>query len=189
MDKRRNKEELIEKMQQSLSVIPNATFSFQQPIQMRFNELLTGAKQDVVLKIYGEDLDILSDLASDVGRKIKSIDGVEDLYVEEITGLPQINIQFNRDKIGQYGMNIEDVNSAIAAGFAGEVAGQVYEGERRFDLVVRLDSASRVDITDVQNLFVSTPEGQQIPLSEVAEISYKQVLCRYNEIMPKDGLP
>ncbi|MBX2953365.1 MAG: CusA/CzcA family heavy metal efflux RND transporter [Leadbetterella sp.] len=167
------REELIEKMQQSLSVIPNATFSFQQPIQMRFNELLTGAKQDVVLKIYGEDLDILSDLASDVGRKIKSIDGVEDLYVEEITGLPQINIQFNRDKIGQYGMNIEDVNSAIAAGFAGEVAGQVYEGERRFDLVVRLDSASRVDITDVQNLFVSTPEGQQIPLSEVAEISYK----------------
>ncbi|MGJ1447496.1 CusA/CzcA family heavy metal efflux RND transporter [Sphingobacterium spiritivorum] len=167
------REELIEKMQQSLSVIPNATFSFQQPIQMRFNELLTGAKQDVVLKIYGEDLDILSDLASDVGRKIKSIDGVEDLYVEEITGLPQINIQFNRDKIGQYGMNIEDVNSAISAGFAGEVAGLVYEGERRFDLVVRLDSASRVDITDVQNLFVSTPEGQQIPLSEVAEISYK----------------
>ncbi|MBU7571011.1 MAG: CusA/CzcA family heavy metal efflux RND transporter [Flavobacterium sp.] len=168
-----NREELIEKMQASLSVIPNATFSFQQPIQMRFNELLTGAKQDVVLKIYGEDLDILSDLASDVGRKIRSIDGVEDLYVEEITGLPQISIQFNRDKIGQYGMNIEDVNSAISAGFAGEVAGLVYEGERRFDLVVRLDTASRVDITDVQNLFVSTPEGQQIPLSEVAEISFK----------------
>lgn len=168
-----DREELIEKMQQSLSVIPNATFSFQQPIQMRFNELLTGAKQDVVLKIYGEDLDILSDLASDVGKKIKSIDGVEDLYVEEITGLPQINIQFNRDKIGQYGMNIEDVNSAISAGFAGEVAGLVYEGERRFDLVVRLDSASRVDITDVKNLFVSTPDGQQVPLNEVAEISYK----------------
>ena len=168
-----DREELIEKMQQSLSVIPNATFSFQQPIQMRFNELLTGAKQDVVLKIYGEDLDILSDIASDVGKKIKSVDGVEDLYVEEITGLPQISIQFNRDKIGQYGMNIEDVNSAIAAGFAGEVAGLVYEGERRFDLVVRLDSASRVDITDVQNLFVSTPDGQQIPLSEVAEISFK----------------
>ncbi|MBN8880587.1 CusA/CzcA family heavy metal efflux RND transporter [Chitinophaga sp. 212800010-3] len=167
------REELIEKMQQSLSVIPNATFSFQQPIQMRFNELLTGAKQDVVLKIYGENLDVLSDLASEVGRKIKSIEGVEDLYVEEITGLPQINIKFNRDKIGQYGMNVEDVNSAISAGFAGEVAGLVYEGERRFDLVVRLDSASRVDITDVQNLFVSTPDGQQIPLSEVAEISFK----------------
>lgn len=167
------REELIEKMQESLSVIPNATFSFQQPIQMRFNELLTGAKQDVVLKIYGEDLDVLADLASEVGRKIQSINGVEDLYVETITGLPQINIQFNRDKIGQYGMNIEDVNNTIAAGFAGEIAGLVYEGERRFDLVVRLDSTSRVDIADVQNLYVSTPEGLQIPLSELAEISYK----------------
>lgn len=126
------------KMQQSLSVIPNATFSFQQPIQMRFNELLTGAKQDVVLKIYGEDLDVLSDLASDVGRKIRNVEGVEDLYVEEITGLPQISIQFDRDKIAQYGMNVEDVNSAIETGFAGKAAGLVYEGERRFDLVVRL---------------------------------------------------
>lgn len=168
----KTREGLIEKMQQSLSVIPNATFSFQQPIQMRFNELLTGAKQDVVLKIYGEDLDVLSDLASEVGRKIKNIDGVEDLYVEQITGLPQITIRFNRDKIAQYGMNIEDINSAIETGFAGKKAGLVYEGERRFDLVVRLDSASRTDITDVQNLFVSTPTGQQIPLNEVASISY-----------------
>lgn len=168
-----SREELIEKMQESLMVIPNATFSFQQPIQMRFNELLTGAKQDVVLKIYGEDLDVLSDLASDVGRKIRSVQGVEDLYVEEITGLPQINIEFNRDKIAEYGMNVEDINSAIAAGFAGERAGLVYEGERRFDLVVRLDSASRADIRDVENLYVKTAQGQQIPLREVANVSYK----------------
>jgi cobalt-zinc-cadmium resistance protein CzcA len=168
-----SREELIEKMQQSLAVIPNATFSFQQPIQMRFNELLTGAKQDVVLKIYGEDLDVLSDMATEVGRKIKSVEGVEDLYVEEITGLPQISIQFDRDKIAQYGMNIEDVNGAIETGFAGKVAGLVYEGERRFDLVVRLDSTSRADITDVQNMFVAAPGNRQVPLSEVANISYK----------------
>lgn len=168
-----SREELIEKMQQSLAVIPNATFSFQQPIQMRFNELLTGAKQDVVLKIYGENLDVLSDLATEVGRKIKSVEGVEDLYVEEITGLPQINIQFDRDKIAQYGMNVEDVNNTIASGFAGKVAGLVYEGERRFDLVVRLDSTSRADIADVENLYISTPSGQQIPLREVADISFK----------------
>lgn len=169
----KSREELIQKMQQSLSVIPNATFSFQQPIQMRFNELLTGAKQDVVIKIYGEDLNVLSDLASDVGRKIKSVDGVEDLYVEQVTGLPQIQIQFNRDKIAQYAMNIEDINNAISTAFAGKSAGLVYEGERRFDLVVRLDSTHRMDITDVQNLYVSTPSGQQIPLSEVATISYR----------------
>tara|TARA_R110000823_G_scaffold68405_2_gene158937 strand:+ start:2426 stop:6826 length:4401 start_codon:yes stop_codon:yes gene_type:complete len=167
------REGLIEKMQESLSVIPNATFSFQQPIQMRFNELLTGAKQDVVLKIYGEDLNILSDLASNVGSKIKSVEGVEDLYVEEVTGLPQINIQMNRDKISQYGMNIEDVNNTIETAFAGTSSGLVYEGERRFDLVVRLDKSYRTDITDVKNLYVSTPQGRQIPLSEVANVSFE----------------
>ena len=115
-----DREELIDKMQQSLSVIPNATFSFQQPIQMRFNELLTGAKQDVVLKIYGEDLDMLSDIASDIGHKIYDVVGVEDLFVEEITGLPQISILFDRDKIAQYGMNINEINAVIETGFAGK---------------------------------------------------------------------
>lgn len=168
-----SREELIEKMQNSLSVIPNATFSFQQPIQMRFNELLTGAKQDVVIKIYGEDLNTLADLASDVGKKIKRVDGVEDLYIEEITGLPQIQISLKRDKIAQYAMNVEDINTAIQTGFAGKAAGLVFEGERRFELVVRLDSEDRADIADVQNLYVTTPGGQQIPLSEVATVSYK----------------
>lgn len=168
-----SREELAEKMQQSLSVIPNATFSFQQPIQMRFNELLTGAKQDVVIKIYGEDLNILSDMASDVGSKIKDVSGVEDLYVEEVTGLPQIQIQLNRDKIAQYAMNVEDINNAVETAFAGKAAGVVYEGERRFELVVRLDSAYRTDISDVQNLYVTAPSGQQVPLSEVASVVYK----------------
>lgn len=168
-----SREELVAKMQKSLSVIPNATFSFQQPIQMRFNELLTGAKQDVVIKIYGEDLNILSDLASDVGQQIKSVEGVEDLYVEEVTGLPQIQIQLNRDKIAQYGMNVEDINTAVKTAFAGELAGLIYEGERRFDLVVRLDNDYRTDITDVQNLYLDTPTGQQIPLSEVAAVTFK----------------
>lgn len=169
----KSREELIEKMQEALSVIPNATFSFQQPIQMRFNELLTGAKQDVVLKIYGENLDVLSDLASDVGKKIRSVDGVEDLYIEEVTGLPQIRIKLNRDKIAQYAMNVGEINNAIEIAFAGKSSGLVYEGERRFDLVLRLDSAYRTDITDVQNLYVNTPSGKQVPLSEVADISYK----------------
>ncbi|HQS22859.1 MAG: CusA/CzcA family heavy metal efflux RND transporter [Sphingobacteriia bacterium 24-36-13] len=168
-----SREELVQKMQKSLSVIPNATFSFQQPIQMRFNELLTGAKQDVVIKIYGEDLNMLSDLANGVGKNIRSVEGVEDLYIEEVTGLPQIQIQLNRDKLAQYAMNVEDINNAIETAFAGKSAGLVYEGERRFDLVVRLDSAYRTDITDVRNLYVTTPSGQQVPLGEVANISYK----------------
>lgn len=167
------REGLVTKMEEKLEVISTATFGFQQPIQMRFNELLTGAKQDVVLKIYGEDLDKLSELAGMVGDKIKTVDGAEDLYVEEVTGLPQINISMNRDKIAQYGMNVEDINTVIATSFAGKSAGTVYEGERRFDLVVRLDDAYRQDIADVRNIFVPSASGNQIPLTEVATISYE----------------
>ncbi|OJV19134.1 MAG: acriflavine resistance protein B [Dyadobacter sp. 50-39] len=169
-----SREELAEKMQEALSVIPNATFGFQQPIQMRFNELITGAKQDVVLKIYGEDLDVLAQLGGRVGSLIRNVDGVEDLYVEEVTGQPQIQVDFDRDKIAMYGLNIEDVNQVIRTGFAGQEAGLVFEGERRFSMVVRLDTLSRRDINDVRNLYVGTPSGRQIPLQEVANIDYKE---------------
>lgn len=169
----KSREELVERMGRALSVIPNATFSFQQPIQMRFNELLTGAKQDVVIKLYGEDLTVLSDLARKVGQTIAGIDGVEDLYVEQVTGLPQIQITLDRERIARHGVTVNSVNRAIEVGFAGVAAGQVYENERRFDLVVRLDSTRRTDITDVENLNVGTPNGQQVPLRELATISYE----------------
>ncbi len=167
------REELAEKMSESLSVIPNATFSFQQPIQMRFNELLTGAKQDVVMKIYGDDLDKLSELANTLGKNIRKIEGVNDLYVEAITGLPQIQVELDHDKMARFGITVKDINRAVEIGFAGQTAGLVYEGERRFDLVVRLDKDFRADITDVQNIFVTASDGTQIPLSEVAEVSFK----------------
>ena len=168
------REELAEKMQQALAVIPNATFGFQQPIQMRFNELITGAKQDVVIKVYGEDLDALAQLASRVGTLIRGVDGVQDLYTEEITGQPQIQVDFNRDKIAQYGLSIDAVNQVIRTAFAGDQAGLVYEGERRFPLVVRLDTANRQSIRDVGNLFIDTPSGRQIPLHEVASVEYRE---------------
>ena len=169
----RSREELAAKMQEKLSVIPGVTFGFQQPIQMRFNELITGAKQDVVIKLYGEDLDVLTQEAGKIGKLIKHIDGVEDLYVEEVTGLPQIQIQFNRDKIAQYGLNITDINRVIKTAFAGEAAGLVYEGEKRFDLVIRLTKEDRKDLSDVRGLYISTPTGQQIPLEEVANVAFK----------------
>lgn len=168
-----SREELAEKMAEKLKVIPGVTFGFQQPIQMRFNELITGAKQDVVLKVYGEDLDVLSEQARKIGKLIKGIDGVEDLYVEQITGLPQIQIQFNRQKIAQYGLTITAINNVIRTAFAGGTAGLVYEGERRFDLVVRLANNNRQDLEDVGNLFITTPTGNQIPLNEVATVKYK----------------
>lgn len=167
------REELAEKMAEKLAVIPDATFGFQQPIQMRFNELITGAKQDVVLKVYGEDLDVLSEQARKIGKQIRGINGVEDLYVEQITGLPQIQVRFNRQKIAQYGLNIADINNVIRTAFAGGTAGLVYEGERRFDLVIRLTKEDRKDLSDVRSLFISAPTGQQIPLEQVATVEYK----------------
>lgn len=168
------KDELAEKMSKALEDIPGVTFGFQQPIQMRFNELMTGARQDVVIKVYGDDLDLLTDYAKQIGKLVKTVEGAEDLYVEEITGLPQIQIIFNRDEIAKYGLSIADINETIETAFAGKSAGIVYEGERRFDLVVRLDEEHRSELTDVANLFIHTPQGEQIPLNQLAEVSFKE---------------
>lgn len=171
--KAKNSDELAEKMAAALEEIPGVTFGFQQPIQMRFNELMTGARQDVVIKIYGEDLDLLTQYATQVGKIAGGIAGAKDLYVEEVTGLPQIVVNFNRAQIARFGLNIEDVNTVINTAFAGQSAGLVFEGEKRFDLVVRLDQNKRQGLADLQNLFVTTPGGQQIPLSQVADVAFK----------------
>ena len=167
------REELAEKMTEALEVIPGVTFGFQQPIQMRFNELMTGAKQDVVVKVYGEDLDELSRQADKIGKLVNTVDGAVELYVEKVTGLPQILINFDRDRIAQFGLNIEDVNQVIETAFAGEKAGLVYEGERSFDMVVRLGEENRRDIEDVRGLYIGTPDGNQIPLEQVADVAFK----------------
>jgi len=169
------RDELADKMQKKLEqYIPGVTFGFQQPIQMRFNELMTGARQDVVIKVYGEDFAKLGSYASKIGTIASKIEGAQDIYVEQAAGLPQVIIKFHRDKIAQFGLNIEDVNTAIRSGFAGEVAGLVFEGEKRFDMVVRLEKENRQSLADVRNLFVTAPNGNQIPLEQLADIQYKE---------------
>lgn len=163
--------ELSEKMTKALSVIPGINVGFQFPVQMRFNELMTGARQDVVCKIFGEDLDTLALYANKLGEVIKTVDGAINLYVETVTGMPQVVIRYDRDAIAQYGLNINDVNRVINTAFAGESTGLVYEGEKRFDMVVRLAGESRKQISDIQNLLIPTPTGMQIPLSQVAAIN------------------
>lgn len=165
-----NREELAELMQKELEKIPGISYGLSQPIQLRFNELISGVRQDVGIKIFGEDLDVLADLAKKIGAIVPTVKGAEDLYVEQVTGLPQIVIKLNRDKIAQFGLNVEDVNRTISAAFAGEAAGIVYEGEKRFDMVVRLEKTSRQSIDDVKSLFVAASDGNQIPLSQVADI-------------------
>ncbi len=167
------RDELAEKMAEALEVIPGVTFGFQQPIQMRFNELMTGARQDVVIKVYGEDLNTLTDYANKLGEIASTIDGAQDVFVEQVTGQSQIVVKFDREKIAQFGLNIEDVNQVIKAGFAGDFAGFVYEGEKRFDMVVRLEKENRQGLEDIKNLFVTAPNGNQIPVSQLAEVELK----------------
>jgi cobalt-zinc-cadmium resistance protein CzcA len=169
----KGREELAEKMQKSLEAIPGVTFGFSQPIQLRSNELLSGVKQDVGIKIFGEDLQVLTELSKKIGAIVPTVPGAEDLYLEQVSGLPQISIKLNRDKIAQYGLNVSDINQAINTAFAGGVAGTVFEGERRFDLVVRLQESERQSIEDVKRLYVTTADGKNIPLEQVADISYQ----------------
>ena len=165
------REELVSKMAEELEAIPGVSFGFQQPIQMRFNELMTGARQDVAIKIFGEDLDVLTSLSKKIAAIAPTIQGAQDLYVEQVTGLPQIVAKIDREKLYQFNVSIEDINQAIRASFAGESAGLVYEGEKRFDLVVRLEKDSRQDVSDVSNMYVTNAHGKQIPLSQLAEVS------------------
>ncbi len=165
--------ELSDMMRDELSNIPGVIAEPSQPIQMRFNELMTGIRQDVAIKIFGENLDSLAIYASKVAKVIGQIKGITTPQVERMDGLPQITIEYDRAKLAGYGLNIEDINHVVRTAFAGEVAGVVFENERKFDLVLRLDSAHRTSLDNVSDLFIPMSDGNQIPLSQVATISFK----------------
>lgn len=169
-----SREEIMEKMEQALSVLPGVNIEITQPMQMRFNELMTGIRQDVAVKIYGEDLDILAQQADQVSKLIAPVKGVSEPFVEKVSGLPQITVEYNRDKMAQYGLSINDVNRILRTAFAGEVAGVVFEGEKRFDMVVRLQRDLRENIINIENLFIPLPSGNKVPLNQVASIDFKE---------------
>ena len=170
----KTKNELADKFEEALSVIPGMELEFTQPIEMRFNELITGVRADIAIKIFGEDLDILDKKANQIKDLIEEVEGADDIVVEKVVGLPEMNVKFDRTKIARYGLNIEDLNQMISMGFAGRSAGSVFEGEKRFDLVMRLEEGLRSDISNLEDLYVDTPSGAKIPLREVAEISYSK---------------
>ncbi len=167
-----DKEELANRMRAALSVLIGVNFEFQQPIEMRFNELMTGVKSDIALKIYGENLDILFQKANQCANIIRKINGVADLKVEQIVGLPQMLVQYNRQKIAQYGLNIVEINQIIQTAFAGKIASSVYEGEKRFDLALRFSADYRKDLSNLKSIYIPLHNDTQIPLSEVANIDY-----------------
>ncbi len=168
-----NKVELVAKIKEKLADVPGVNFVFSQPVELRFNELLTGVREDVAIKLYGDDLDILTEKASEMATIIKNVPGAGDVNLEATSGLPQMTVRFDRSKIAQYGLNIQQLSTYIRTAFAGGVAGVIFEGERRFEMVVRLDAAHRQNIDDVKNLLVDLPSGSQIPIKEVADISYQ----------------
>lgn len=167
-------DELAEKMGEALKDVPGITTGFQYPVQMRFNELMTGARQDVVCKIFGEDLDTLAMYAQKLGKIINTVEGAKSLYVEAVNGLPQIIIQYNRAAIAQYNLSIADVNKIVNTALAGQSAGMLFEGEKRFDIVVRLKGDQKKDVKDIQQLLIPTPSGSQIPLYQLANVEIKE---------------
>lgn len=177
-------DELAEKMNTALQDVPGVTYGFQYPVAMRFNELMTGAKQDVVCKIFGENLDTLSKYSKVLGDIAGKIEGTEAVYVEPIDGLPQVEINYKRNVIAQFGLNISDINRVVNTAFAGQSSGQVFEDEKRFDLVVRLAGEKRKDLEDIQNLLIPTSNGIQIPLYQVADVSIKESI---NQIQREDA--
>jgi heavy metal efflux system protein len=166
--------ELAEKMSIAVSEVPGITTGFQFPVQMRFNELMTGARQDVVCKIFGENLDTLARYATELGKLASAVDGAKDVYVETVTGMPQIVIQYNRNMIAQYGLDIAAVNNLINTALGGQSTGLLYEGERRFDIVVRLAANQKKNIEDIQNMLIPTPGGAQVPLNQLASVQVKE---------------
>lgn len=168
-----SKDALIKKMKERLDILAGVNLVFSQPVELRFNELITGVREDVAVKLYGEDLDVLSKKVQQMAEIIQTVPGVGDVNAERISGLPQMTVRYNRKKVAQYGLDIEKLNTYVSTAFAGGVAGQIFEGEKRFELVVRLDSSNRKSIVDLQNLFIDLPNGTQIPIKEVADISYQ----------------
>ncbi|MDD4591101.1 MAG: CusA/CzcA family heavy metal efflux RND transporter [Parabacteroides sp.] len=169
----KTKEELIEKIKAKLSVLPGLNFSFSQPVELRFNELLTGIREDVAVKIYGDDLDKLNELGEKMVSIISKIKGAGDVSLERTSGLPQITVKYDHQKIAQYGLNIEKLNQYVSTAFAGSKTGVIFEGEKRFDMVIRLAQKERKSIDDLRNLYVDLPDGELIPLKEVADIIYQ----------------
>ncbi len=163
--------ELMEKMEETLSAIPGLEAEISQPIQMRNNELQTGIKQDVAVKIFGDDLDVLTQQAGKVKKMIEDVPGVSGIFVEEVAGLPQIQVKYNHEKMAAYGVSVDDISEILETTFAGAVAGSLYEGDKKFDIVLRIDPSQR-NVETLEQLNIPLKDGTNIPLSQVADIDY-----------------
>lgn len=171
--KAETKEKLVEQIEAAVHQVPGMAFEFTQPIKMRFDEMMTGVRSDIAVKIFGENLDSLAHLGHRTDLILNGIKGLEDIKVEQVEGLPQIVVRYDYNALARHGLQVRDVNETLRIAFAGVSAGTVYEEEKRFELVVRLDTANRTGLTDVAQLPISMPTGGWIPLSQVAQVAYQ----------------
>jgi cobalt-zinc-cadmium resistance protein CzcA len=196
--KYRNKEELIAAMEQAVRKVPGNNFEFTQPIEMRFNELISGVRADVGIKVFGDDLDIMRNVAEQIERIVKDVPGAADVRIEQVTGLPVLTVQMNREKMARYGLNGSDVQDAITIATGGRTAGLIFEGDRRFELQVRLPETVRSDIEALKRLPIrlsalnpaGTPNAPAaaapvfVALGEVADL---QIVKGPNQISRENG--
>ncbi len=170
----KNKEELVEMMMNELSIIPGVGIQATQPMEMRFNELISGARSDIAVKIFGDDLNILSQNGNEVAKIMSGIRGAEDISVQQLEGLPQLEIKIDRQKIANYNINVDDVNGVIETALAGKTAGVVFEGDRKFDIVIKYNDLYKQNIEKIKNILIPSPLGFKIPLEEIADVSVKE---------------
>ncbi|MEY2924515.1 MAG: hypothetical protein RLZZ337_1063 [Bacteroidota bacterium] len=166
------KDELADAFKEKLSIIPGIDFEFTQPIEMRFNELITGVRADVAIKIFGDDLSILAEKADQIKKRIENVEGAADISLEKVEGLPEMSVKLNRSALAHYGISAKEVNTAIETAFAGKTAGNVYEGEKRFDLVLRNNENTRNEIADLSNTYIHSSNGQNIPINSLAQVRF-----------------
>jgi cobalt-zinc-cadmium resistance protein CzcA len=174
----KTREELMQKMEEKMNELPGISYEFTQPIQMRFNELMTGSRADIAVKIYGDDLNLLFQNGKKIEKLVENLEGVSSVTVDQIVGMPQIIVRYDYSKLAEYGLQVKTVNTIVRTAFAGEKAGVIYEGERRFDLVVRLPEEGRKEIEDVRNLLIPLANGQTIPLTQIAEVNLEKALMQ-----------
>jgi cobalt-zinc-cadmium resistance protein CzcA len=170
-DPRKPKVQFVEELEQALSKVPGNNYEFTQPIQMRFNELISGVRSDLAIKIYGDDLDVLTAQAERIERILAEIPGAADVKTEQISGLPIMSVVPKRDMLARYGLSVTDVQEVVTTYFGGANTGTLYEGDRRYDIVVRLPEALRSDVTTVGQITIALPDGGYVPLREIADVT------------------
>jgi len=180
----KTKEQLVAELEELVTPVPGNRYEFLQPIQMRFNELLAGVRAELAIKVFGDDFDTLAELGKEIETAIQDVEGIRDVQVEQTKGLPVLTFLPHREKLALYGLSLEDFQTQVAVSMGGQVAGKFYEGDKRFDIVARLPEEKRQDVNSLSNLPISLPNGEHIPLKELADM---EVILGANQVNRENG--